>query len=64
MTINDELTNKLVEYEWPDQIFYFINEEIANLNRTLLKVTDSTEADNTNFKKLLKILQVCLILSK
>ena len=64
MTLNDELTNKLVEYEWPDQIFYFINEEIANLNRTLLKVTDSTEADNTNFKKLLKILQVCLILSK
>ena len=46
------------------QIFYFINEEIANLNRNLTKVSNANENDFDNFKKIFKLLQVCLITSK
>ena len=64
----DEVSNgQLINYEWPEQIFYYINEELANLNRVLLKKKSNNEASNEDqsyFASNLKILKCCLILSK
>ena len=79
--LNDELSvswslastieNQLIAFNWPDQIFYFLNEELANLNRNLVNLF-SNQQNHANelvdelepFNKLLDIIKVCVIFSK
>jgi len=83
--LNDELSvsllpsnsteKQLLTFKWPDQIFYFLNEEVANLNRELEKISQCKSndqiqvkvvisANEKNFHKLLEIIKICAILSK
>ncbi len=72
---SDSIEKQLLVYKWPDQIFYFLNEELANLNRELEKISLSkpseqvqyklaVSANERNFLKILDIVKVCAILSK
>ncbi len=67
-------------FDCPDQFFYFLNEELANLNRNLFKFEsilnrspdsrldsnpeDINELNHETFTKILNFSKACFILSK
>ena len=69
-----DIEKQILTFKWPDQMFYFLNEEVANLNRDLVNLytmpskqgTESAESvfKKKPFDKLLKIIKICVILSK
>ncbi|CAF0785781.1 unnamed protein product [Brachionus calyciflorus] len=63
----------IISFNWPDQIFYFLNEELANLNRQLVNgLTQNTELNNEAssnklnniYQRIFNLLKCCYILSK
>jgi hypothetical protein len=70
--------DKLLEFEWPEQIFYYLNEELANLNRQLVNNFTNQQQqassngidvqnefrDDATFKNIFNLLRVFVILSK
>ena len=63
---DEQILSKL---DWPEQIFYYLNEELANLNRNFIR-TKNSEIPAVNysqeliFGKVFNLLKVCFILSK
>ncbi len=53
-----------IDYEWPEQIFYYFNEELANLNRTFSKAEYDREEQQPALANFLKIVKGCLVMSK
>ncbi len=71
-----KLDQAIEAFEWPEQLFYYLNEELANLNRNFLRSSNSSDANLLEsialdadkcalvFSKVFNLLKVCLILSK
>jgi hypothetical protein len=57
----------LLAFNWPTEIFYFLNEELANLNRQLIKqdapAATSLAGGSDLFLKFLNLLKAVFILS-
>jgi len=65
LVLNDNSDeDDLIDYEWPEQIFYYFNEELANLNRIFGKAEYDKEEQSAALEKFLKIVKGCIVMSK
>ena len=80
MPVKDDSSNEkqnltseefILSFNWPEQIFYFLNEELANLNRQLISGLNQRNEDNESntqlkdvYYRILSLLKCCFILSK
>ena len=55
-----------LKIEWPEQFTYYLNEELANINRVFFKSKENSviESQTDSFTKLFKIIKCCVILSQ
>ena len=56
--------DELIDYEWPEQIFYYFNEELANVNRTFSKAECDKDEQSKALANFLKIVKGRLVMSK
>jgi hypothetical protein len=74
-----KLDREVASFDWPEKLFYYLNEELANLNRNFLRSVESaseavdyhqqqTPIDIEQFERvflrLFNLLKACLILSR